>query len=154
MSHRNNQTINCWLQETTTTTIIFFMSYPEGASNDKNSFTLYCKEASVTLRGREQWQKIVYVVLLESECCIARQQAKTKIQTSWDASTIARVWQWKVSHATMKFLYAVNHNDHGNQLILQEATTRILLFLCHGIAQHSWFWQGNARLRHAITNLF
>jgi hypothetical protein len=60
---------------------------------------LYCKGASV--------------------CPIAREQARTRASS--------KGMKMMPHHATIKFLYAVDCNDHGNKLILQKATTRSYL---------------------------
>jgi hypothetical protein len=51
----------------------------------------------------------------ESVHPITREQARTRDSCKGMAMM--------AHHASIKFLYAVDHNDHGNKLVLQEETT-------------------------------
>ncbi len=80
-------------------TTIVFVS--RWANNATTLFTSYCEGASIRP--------------------IAREQARTRDSCEGMAMM--------AHHATTKFLYAVDCNYHGNELVLQEATTRIIFFM-------------------------
>ena len=79
-------------------------------------------------------------------CPIVRVQARTRYTSCEGMAMIAH-------HATIKLLYAVDCNDHSNELVSQEAMTRIT-FCCCSIAPHGWQQRGNTRSCLPTINMF
>jgi hypothetical protein len=85
-----------------------------------------------TVYGKKRQQQQSYFL-----CCIAREATTTKVLMLQEAIVLQGSKQCKdnkstimrCKDATIKFLCAVDCNDHGNKLVMQEAMTRIIYFI-------------------------
>ncbi len=103
---------------------------------------------------RTQWVSN-YVYIFTSYCEGANNN--TKNQTLQDARSIARVWQWKVSHATIKSLYAADCKDNDIEHIFDfilQGSKRWQIFVCITREKVCILSQGNKQGQGTVARVW